>query len=355
VVFFPIRSVFLAFNPESGRNRGSCLGVFKGAVKGVVLGVFKGAVLALALALGLTLGSGTAFAQLSPRYQDADNDLVADLPTDSSRWRDPRVLIFAYTPVEDPALYSQVWDEFISHLEALTGKEVRFFPVQSNAAQLEALRAGRLHIAGFNTGSTPVAVNCAGFVPFAMMAAEDGSFGYEMEIITFPESGITTPADLRGRQLAFTSPTSNSGFKAPSTLLESEFGLTADRDYRTAYSGSHDNSILGVVNRDYDAAAIANEVLRRMQGRNVVREEQYLSVYKSLTFPTTAYGIANSLHPELAARIRQAFFSFEWEGSALQREFADAGMASFIPITYKEHWQVIRAIDEANNTIYNCD
>lgn len=296
-----------------------------------------------------------AHAQLSPRYQDNNADLVADLPEDSDDWRDPRILIFAYTPVEDPALYSRVWDEFIAHVEGGTGKEIRFFPVQSNAAQLEALRAGRLHIAGFNTGSTPVAVNCTGFVPFAMMAANDGSYGYEMEIITFPGSGIESAADLRGRQLAFTSPTSNSGFKAPSTLLQNEFGLMADTDYRTAYSGSHDNSILGVVNGDYEAAAIANEVLKRMEGRDVVNAEQYRSIYKSLTFPTTAYGVSHNLTPELSAKIKEAFFSFDWEGSALQREFADAGMAKFIPISYQEHWRVIREIDEANNTIYNCD
>jgi len=296
-----------------------------------------------------------ASAQLSPRYEDSDADLVADRPADPEAWRDPRILVFAYTPVEDPALYSQVWDEFITHMETLTGKEIRFFPVQSNAAQLEAMRAGRLHVAGFNTGSTPVAVNCTGFVPFAMMAAQDGSFGYEMEIITYPDSGINNAADLQGRQLAFTSPTSNSGFKAPSTLLDREFGLQADRDYTSTYSGSHDNSILGVVNGDYEAAAIANEVLRRMEGRDVVSAEQYRSIYRSLTFPTTAYGMAHNLAPELAENIRRAFFSFDWEGSALQQEFADAGMAQFIPISYKQHWQVIRDIDEANDTIYNCD
>src|SRR5690554_4494401 len=206
-------------------------------------------------------------AQLSPRYQDADSNLVADAPRDPGRWRDPRILVFAYTPVEDPALYARVWDEFIQHVQALTGKEIRFFPVQSNAAQLEAMRAGRLHVAGFNTGSNPIAVNCAGFVPFAMMAGEDGSFGYEMEIITWPGSGIESVSDLSGRGMAFTSPTSNSGFKAPSALLESEFGLVPDEDFETAFSGSHDNSILGVVNRDYDAAAIANSVSNRMLAR----------------------------------------------------------------------------------------
>ncbi|MEY3668352.1 MAG: hypothetical protein RL572_1892 [Pseudomonadota bacterium] len=311
---------------------------------------------ALTLAcLGMLATSGTAQAQLSPRYQDADGDLVADAPTDATRWRDPNILIFAYTPVEDPAMYSKVWDEFIAHLEAATGKQVRFFPVQSNAAQLEAMRAGRLHVAGFNTGSTPIAVNCVGFVPFAMMSARNGSYGYQMEILTWPGSGINAIPDLKGRTLAFTAPTSNSGFKAPSTLLETEFGFVADRDYKTAFSGSHDNSILGVVNRDYDAAAIANEVLHRMVARDVVRAEQYVSLYQSDSFPTTGYGVAHDLHPELAAKIRGAFFSFDWEGTALQAEFRDAGMEQFLPITYQEHWAVVRTIDEATDTIYNCD
>ena len=48
------------------------------------------------------------------------------------------------------------------------------------------MRARRLHIAAGN----PIAVACAGFRPFAMMPAEDGSNGYEMEIITWPGSGI---------------------------------------------------------------------------------------------------------------------------------------------------------------------
>ncbi len=276
-----------------------------------------------------------AQAQLSPRYQDANGDLVADAPTDPARWRNPNILIFAYTPVEDPAMYSKVWDEFIAHLEQATGKDVRFFPVQSNAAQLEAMRAGRLHVAGFNTGSTPIAVNCVGFVPFAMMSAKDGSYGYQMEILTWPGSGITSIPELRNRTLAFTAPTSNSGFKAPSTLLETQFGFVPDRDY--------------------DAAAIANEVLHRMLAREVVRAEQYVSLYQSDSFPTTGYGVAHDLHPELAAKIRDAFFSFGWEGTALQAEFRDAGMEQFLPITYQEHWSVVRTIDEATNTIYNCD
>ncbi|MEX2542171.1 MAG: phosphate/phosphite/phosphonate ABC transporter substrate-binding protein [Trueperaceae bacterium] len=289
---------------------------------------------------------------LDARFCDTDGDLLADVPSDAAELADPNVLIFAYTPVEDPAVYADVWADFLTHMEDVTGKRVQFFPVDSNAAQLEAMRAGRLHVAGFNTGSVPFAVNVAGFHPFTIMASEDGSFGYEMEIIVPADSDIESPEDLEGRQLAFTSQTSNSGFKAPSALLKGEFGLVADEDFEPAFSGSHENSILGVANRDYEAASIANSVLARMVARGVVSEDDYKMIYRSGTFPTTAYGTVYNLRPELAESIREAFFSYDWEGTALEAEFSKSGESQFLPIDYKTYWAVIRTIDEANEVNY---
>lgn len=308
------------------------------------------------VALGVllvTLAIGPVVA-MDPRFTDSDGDLVADPPNDPKDWVDPPVLVFAYTPVEDPAVYAKVWEGFLEHMEQTTGKRVQFFPVQSNAAQIEAMRAGRLHVAGFNTGSNPLAVNCAGFVPFAMMAAADGSFGYEMEIITYPGSGITQVPDIKGGKLAFTSPTSNSGYKAPSAILKAEFDMVAERDFEPVFSGKHDNSIIGVTNKDYPAASVANSVLRRMIAREVVKPEQVVSIYKSQTFPTTGYGHVYNLAPALAEKVREAFFSFPWEGSALAAEFEKSGEAQFVPITYKTHWEVIRQIDTANQVSYDC-
>lgn len=289
---------------------------------------------------------------LDARFCDRDGDLLADVPSDASELTDPNVLVFAYTPVEDPAVYADVWADFLEHMEGVTGKRVQFFPVDSNAAQLEAMRAGRLHVAGFNTGSVPFAVNVAGFHPFAIMASEDGSFGYEMEIIVPADSDIESPEDLEGRQLAFTSQTSNSGFKAPSALLKGEFGLIADRDFEPAFSGSHENSILGVANKDYEAASIANSVLQRMIARGVVSEDDYRMIYRSGTFPTTAYGHVYNLKPELADKIREAFFSYDWEGTPLEAEFSKSGESQFLEIDYLTYWAVIRTIDEANEVNY---
>ena len=304
--------------------------------------------------------SNPAFAADCPRgtldkqFCDRDGDLTADLPTDPADWVDPDSLIFAYTPVEDPAVYKSGWAGFIDHMSNVTGKKVIFFSVQSNAAQLEAMRSGRLHVAGFNTGSNPIAVSCAGFVPFAMMASPDGSFGYEMEIIVPVDSDIKSPADIRGRTLTFTSPTSNSGNKAPSALLKSEFGLVKDVDFKTNFSGKHDNSVLGIANNDYEVAPVANSVMRRMVDRDAVDPAKIRTIYKSQTFPTTGFGHAHNLDPTLSAKVRQAFFTFDWEGSALKKEFEKSGEGKFISIVHKFDWDVIRKIDSANGIEYTC-
>jgi len=311
--------------------------------------------------LRLSLLAGPAAAQdcprgdLDARFCDVDGDLIADTPTDPADLVDPDTLIFAFTPVEDPAVYKSAWSDFLTHLEAETGKTVVFFPVQNNAAQIEAMRSGRLHIAGFNTGSNPLSVNCAGFNPFTIMAAEDGSFGYEMEIITYPGSGIDDVADIKGKQLAFTSPTSNSGFKAPSAILKADYDLLPERYFEPVFSGKHDNSILGVANKDYLAASVANTVITRMVARDVIAADQIVSLYQSETFPTTGYGTAHNLTPELKEKIRNAFFNFDWAGTSLEEEFGKGGETQFIEMNYKDFWNVIRKIDTANSVSYACE
>jgi phosphonate transport system substrate-binding protein len=314
-------------------------------------GCLGASVLAFALA-ALPLSASA----LDARFVDADGDLVADAPKDPKQWVDPATLIFAYTPVEDPAVYVKVWEGFLKHLETVTGKKVQFFPVQSNAAQLEAMRAGRLHVTGFNTGSNPIAVNCAGFVPFAMMASKTGDFGYAMEIITYPGSGIEKIEDIKGKKLAFASETSNSGYKAPSAFLRNKYEMEPHKDYQPVFSGKHDNTILGVANKDYPAGSIASVVKERMIARGVVKADAIKVLYRSELFPTTGYGYVYNLKPELADKVKEAFFSFNWDGTELAKEFGrtEPPMEKFISITYKKDWTVVREIDAAMSVSYAC-
>src|SRR5688572_27419922 len=146
--------------------------------------------------LAALLWAGAAAAQapcanrgeLDVRYCDENGDLVADLPKDKKAVQNPSTLVFSYTPVEDPAVYENAFTDFIAHLGKVTGKRIRWFPAESYAAQLEAMRSGRLHIAGVATGPTAFAVNLAGFVPLVAMQRPDGSIGYTLQLIVHKDS-----------------------------------------------------------------------------------------------------------------------------------------------------------------------
>jgi phosphonate transport system substrate-binding protein len=291
--------------------------------------------------------------ELDERFCDYDGDMLADPPTDPSEWITPSTLIFTYAPTEDPAVYQGAFVEFLDHLSEVTGLPTQWFSVRSYAAQIEAMRAGRLHVAGFAAGAVQEAVNMAGFRPVAMMVNDLGdgtyTFGYQMEIVTRADSDIRELTDLEGRQLAFVSPTSNSGFKAPAALLYAELGLKPDEGYQTAFSGGHDNSFLGVAMGDYEAAAIASSVLRRAVARGDVTLEEFHFVYVSDPFPATGYGYVYNLHPDIAEKVREAYLTFDWEGTALDAEFGDVN--TFMEVSYAETWDVLRRIAAASAEI----
>ncbi|MGF1762157.1 phosphate/phosphite/phosphonate ABC transporter substrate-binding protein [Aliivibrio kagoshimensis] len=285
---------------------------------------------------------------LDERYCDENNDLVADTPKDPEQWRDPSTLVFTYTPVEDPAVYKDAFADFQAHLSKVTGKRVIYYTVHSNSAQVEAMRSGRLHVAGFSTGPTGYAVNLAGYVPIAVKGTEEGFQGYNLITIARKDGQVQSMSDLKGKKVAHTSASSNSGNLAPRALFPAE-GITPDTDYKVLYSGKHDQSILGVYNGDYDAAPVASDVYDRMVDAKRVDDSNLNIIYRSPRFPTSAFGYSHDLKPELAAKIREAFSTYRFtpEMSATFK-----GADRFAPITYKEEWGVIRDIAHATGTAY---
>ncbi len=287
---------------------------------------------------------------LDVRYCDDNGDLVADTPKDSSKWLDPSTLIFSYTPVEDPSVYENVFTEFMDYLAKKTGKKVKWYGAESYAAQVEAMRSGRLHIAGISTGPTVFGVNLAGYVPFSIMGKGGKIFGYKLQLITHKSTNIRKVSDLKGRKIAHVTPTSNSGNQAPKAYFK-EMGVVPGKDYKIIFSGKHDNSIMGVVNKDYDAAPIASSVLDRMINKGMLKRSDLRIIWESETFPTTSYGYVYNLNPDLAKKVVDAFLSFDWKGTALYKEFKPRD--GFVRINFKEHWKPIRLIQKENKVVYS--
>ena len=287
--------------------------------------------------------------ELDPMYCDDNGDLVADAPKDPKKLKTPNTLVFTYTPVEDPAVYEKAFKPFTDHLAQCTGKRVVFYQVQSNAAEIEAMRSGRLHVGGFSTGPTAFAVNIAGAVPFAIKGFEKDFQGYNLIVIVKKDSPYQKLADLKGKKLAHTSPSSNSGHMAPMALFPKE-GLVPDKDYKIVFSGKHDQSIMGVNSGDYDAGAVASDVFHRMAQRGQIKEENFRIIYKSAKFPTSSFAYAHDLEPTFRDKMLKCFYDYRYT-EEMKKTFD--GADRFYPINYKEHWAIVRQVAEAGGESFN--
>ena len=134
------------------------------------------------------------------------------------------------------------------------------------------------------------------------------------------DSDIKTVQDLKGRKVAHVTPSSNSGNQAPRALFK-DMGVVPDVDYKVIYSGKHDNSIMGVVNKDYDAAPVASTVMQRMVERGVFDQSAGAHHLEIGPIPGTSYGYIYNLHPTLQKQVEEAFLTFDWTGTGLAKDF----------------------------------
>ena len=287
---------------------------------------------------------------LDPIYRDADCDLLADPPTDKADLHDPDTLVWAYTPIENPAIYANLFKPFTKHLESCVGRQILYYPVQSNGAQVNALRSGRLHFAGFSTGPTVAAVRNGGAHPFAAKGDAKGNIrGYRMIAIVRAASPYHHLGDLKGKRIAHTSQKSNSGNFAPRAYFPAE-GLVPGTDYEPIMSGGHDRSVLGVRSGDYDMAAIASDVFERMIQRGTVRREDFRIIYRSPLFPTSSFVYAHDLDPNLVESLKRCFFNFKFTPEMSE---AFQGDERFLPISYRWDWKAVRDIFRSDDDDVN--
>ena len=308
-------------------------------------------------ALLLTAALGPVLAQecrnrgdLDPQYCDDNGDLVADAPKDAKKFKNPGTLVFTYTPVEDPAVYEKIFKPFTDYLAQCTAKRVVFYQVQSNAAEIEAMRSGRLHVGGFSTGPTAFAVNIAGAVPFAIKGYEKDFQGYHLIVIARKDNAaVKTIADLKGRKVAHTSPSSNSGHMAPMALLPKQ-GVKPGTDYKILFSGKHDQSVLGVNSGDYDAATVASDVFERMAHRGTIKEDDFRVLYRSAPFPTSSFAYAHDLEPKLRDKLLQCFMDYRFSPEMSK---ALDNNTRFYPATYLKDYAIVREVAEAGGEKFN--
>lgn len=284
--------------------------------------------------------------ELAPGLTDADGDMIADAPTVATELVDPQAILFSFIASPEAVASEQAWQPMVDHLASATGKPVQYLRFDTAADQLKAIKEGRLHVTVVNTGNVPEAVTACGFIPVATPANGESKQGYTMKIIVPADSSIKDPAGLKGTEVTFTTADSNSGCKAPMEALYRKYKLMPGSDYHIIYSRGHEQSIRGIASGQYQAAAVASDLLEQVIAKGEVKESDFKTIYTSEQFPALAVGYVYNLEPKLADSVRSALLAFDPTDTTVASNLAQ-GVTGFAPVSYKDDWALVRRIDES--------
>lgn len=277
---------------------------------------------------------------LDDQYCDEDYNLVADTPKNPKEWISPSPLIISIPPAEDASSYNESFADLFTHLESCLDRKVIFYPIHSNEAEVEAMKAGRIHIASFSTGTMISAVNHAGAVPFAAKGDANGLRSMQLLVLVRNDSPFQSLADLKGTRVAHSSKHSSTGHLLPLSIFPKE-GIIPGEDYQIIFTNKHHLSISGVKSGDYHAATVTSEIFERMIDREEIRRSDYRILFEYGPLPAPAFTYKNTLAPQLQQEIQTCFFNFSFS-EVMQKAYLNSDR--FVPVNYRERWTIPRAI-----------
>lgn len=229
---------------------------------------------------------------------------------DRTDW--PEKLVFGFIPVEGSTDTTTRFGPLISYLEQELGLEIEANVGADYAAVILGMAADNVDVAWYGPKSYVEASERAGAEAFVIEDTIDSGIGYNGVIITHVDSDIMTLEDARGRQFAFTDPNSTSGYLVPIThfLLELE---EKPEDYfkQVIFSGTHEASILSVVNGNLEVAATNNVSINSAIDKGIANAEDFRILWQSPTIPGSPMAYRDDLPQSLKDAIKEAFLTFD--------------------------------------------
>ena len=255
--------------------------------------------------------------------------------------RDPDTLRVALLPDEDAATIIKQNEGLKNYLEAKLGKKVKLVVTTDYSSMIEAMRFGRLELGYFGPLSYTLAKSKADIEPFAARMKK-GSTTYHAVLIGNKAAGVTTLADVKGKQVAYGDIASTSSHLIPKKMLL-DGGLETKKDYKENFLGAHDAVALAVQNGHAQAGGLSQPIFKSLVKRGIISLDKVKVLQVSKPYPQYPWAMRSDLNSELKAKIRDAFVNLK--DKKVLKPFKAQGFGAMTD----QHYDVIRALSKALN------
>ncbi len=229
-------------------------------------------------------------------------------------------------PDESPTELQRKFKPLGEYLSKETGLKIEFTPVTDYAAAVEALATKKIDMAwlgGFTYVQAKIRSN--GSVVPIIQRAEDAKF---TSVFIVPSSStLKSLGELKGKTIAFGSPSSTSGHLMPRYFLM-QAGLNVDNDFKNvAFSGAHDATVAFVASGKAEVGVLNASVwekLNESKSPNALKSKVLSSTPSYFDYNWTVRG---DLEAATVKKIADAFLKLDANNPA-HKELMDLQRAS---------------------------
>lgn len=222
---------------------------------------------------------------------------------------DAPVLRVSAIPDEAPTELIRKFKPLGEYLQKQLSMEVKFVPVTDYPGTVEGLAAGHLDLVWYGGFTFVQARRRTGTAVPLVQREEDARF--HSRFITRAGSGIQKLQDLKGKTVAFGSPSSTSGHLMPRYFLL-QAGLDPEKDFaKVAFSGAHDATAKWVESGKVDAGALNESVWNKLVEEKKIDPARVISFHTTPDFYDYNWTVRGDLDPRVAEKIRAAFLALD--------------------------------------------
>ncbi|MBK0037304.1 MULTISPECIES: phosphate/phosphite/phosphonate ABC transporter substrate-binding protein [unclassified Enterococcus] len=211
-------------------------------------------------------------------------------------------------------------EQFRSDMSEALGIEVEELEGADYSVGIEALKAGKLDVLLVSPMSYYQAKKIAGAEPLVTTTSMGQEEYKTLFVVGKDDTTTQSLADLKGKSFAFVDPASSSGYMYPKAKLVKELSLDPNQLENpgyffdtVAYSGKHDSSLMGVAKGDYDAAAVAGQVITSLVDAGMIQEDDIRVIGETETIPNALFVVRSDLPAETKAALKEFYLTYENE------------------------------------------